>query len=911
VPDSNLSNSNLAHDVLRWQRQSLQGLFAPKSVALVGASEKPGSVGLSLLSNLAAGPFGSRFYPINPKHPKMAGLRAYPDLPSLPETPDLVVIATPAATVPGLIQQAADKGVKNAVVISAGFKEAGPVGVALEAQVSSIARAAGMRILGPNCLGLMRPPSGLNASFAVPMAQSGKVAFLSQSGALLCAILDWSAERHVGFSAFVSMGSMLDLDWGDMFDFLASDPHTKSILVYMESIGDARAFISSAREVALTKPIIVLKAGRSAAGAQAAASHTGSLTGSDDVMDAAFKRSGVLRVDTIADLFNMAEVLDKQPRPKGRRLAMITNAGGPGVLAVDALLADGGQIAQLSPETVGALNQVLPEYWSHANPVDVLGDALPPRYAQALDIVAKDPGADGIMVILTPQSVTDAQGTARALVEVAPRINKPILASWIGGTETAKGEAILKEAGIPTFAFPDTAARTFNLLWRYSEQLQSLYEIPQAVDDGSLRGRAAVAQLIKEVRASGRTIMTETEGKGLLSAYGITVVETRVAESADRAVALAADLGYPVVLKLNSLTITHKTDVGGVKLNLKDEAGVRKAFAEIEQAVAAAHGPGHFQGVAVQPMLKLEGYELILGASVDPQFGPVLLFGTGGQLVEVFKDRALGLPPLNTTLARRMMEESRIFTALKGVRGRKAVDIQRLEEIMVEMSQLILDHPAIKELDLNPLLAGPKGIMALDARVILHPREVADADLPKAAIRPYPWAYVGKWRTRYGAEMVFRPIRPEDEPAMAAFHKGLEGQGAYKQYLSRLQLGEGGSTHEKLLRLCMGDFDRQVTMLAVHNGDVVAVGRLTREPGLGTSAEFAMQVATDWQQMGLGKELMKRLMSVARSEGIRRLNAGILPGEEGMLKLCRTLGFQMQESEGRTLAELELEAVPA
>jgi acetyltransferase len=605
----------------------------------------------------------------------------------------------------------------------------------------------------------------------------------------------------------------------------------------------------------------------------------------------------------------MAEAMDKQPRPKGKRLAIITNAGGPGVLATDALLENGGELAPLAPATLAALDKVLPEHWSHGDPVDVLGDAGPERYAKALEIVAKDPGADGLMVILTPQAMSDASGTAKALALQAPTLGKPLLASWMGGEEAGKGEAVLKAAGIPCFYYPDTAARTFNHLWRYNQELQSLYEVPKPVDDGSKRGREAVAQLLREVRASGRCIMTETESKGLLSAYGISVVETRVAATADEAVRVAEDIGYPVVLKLNSLTITHKTDVGGVKLNLRSPEQVRSAYAEIQAGVTAKHGPGHFDGVAVQPMLKLDGYELILGASVDPQFGPVLLFGTGGQLVEVFKDRALGLPPLNSTLARRMMEQSKIYAALKGVRGRKAVDLQRLEEIMVELSQLIQDHPAIKELDLNPLLAGPQGILALDARVILHDRAVADAALPKPAIRPYPYQYVSAWKTRMAKELTLRPIRPEDEPKMAAFHAGMEGQASYKQYLQRLRLpGDGG--HEKLLRLCMNDFDRQITLVAEAGDKIVGVARLTRQRGTDV-AEFAVQVSAEAQGQGLGKQLMKRLLAVATDEGVRQVHAGIYPGEEAMLALCKKLGFQSEPEAGLTRVSLNLGAVLA
>lgn len=893
----------LAHDVIGWQHHALQGLFDPRSVALIGASEKPGSVGQALLSNLV-GSASLRLYPVNPKHASLAGLPSFKALADVPETPDLVVIATPAPGVPALIQQAADKGVKNAIIISAGFKEGGPEGVALEAQIQGIIRRSGMRVLGPNCLGLMRPPSGLNATFAVPMARPGRVAFLSQSGALLSSILDWSLERQVGFSAFVSMGSMLDLGWGDFFDYLANDPQTKSILVYMESIGDARSFMSAAREVALTKPIIVLKAGRSAAGARAAASHTGSLTGADDVLDAAFKRCGVLRVNNIAELFNMAEALDKQPRPKGKRLAIITNAGGPGVLATDALLENDGELAVLTPAALKAMDPFLPLHWSHANPVDVLGDAGPERYAKSLKVVAQDPNVDGILVILTPQAMSDAAGTAQAIAAEAAFSTKPLLASWMGGLEAGKGEAVLKDAGIPCFAYPDTAARTFNHLWRYHQGLLALYETPQPLEDGSAEGRERAAQQLRAIRASGRTVLTETESKALLSAYGITGAESRVAATAQAAVTAADSIGYPVVLKLNSLTITHKTDVGGVQLNLGDAAAVQAAFARIQANVEAKQGPGHFDGVAVQPMLKMDGYELIVGASLDPQFGPVLLFGSGGQLVEVYKDRALGLPPLNSTLARLLMEGSRIYTALKGVRGRKPVDLERLEQVLVRLSQLIMDHPCIKELDINPLLASPSGILALDGRVILHDPAIPEADLPRPAIRAYPAQYRSAWESRDGRDAVLRPIRPEDEPMMADFHASMEGQPSYQQYLERLQLPQGGR-HERLLRLCFNDFDRQITLVAESGERIVGVARLTRQPRE-DSAEFAVQIAADWQGQGLGQHLMERLLAVGAAEGLKRVQAGIYDGEDAMLALCQTLGFTVEQKGAGRMASLEL-----
>ncbi|MEP7294110.1 MAG: acetate--CoA ligase family protein, partial [Chloroflexota bacterium] len=635
------------------------------------------------------------------------GIRAYPSVAALPEPVDLAVIVTPAHTVPGVMQECADAGVRGVIIISAGFKEAGAPGVELERQISEIARVANMRIIGPNCLGVMRPLYGLNATFASAMARPGNVGFISQSGALCTAVLDWSFNENVGFSAFMSIGTMLDVGWGDLIDYLGNDPNTHSIVIYMESVGDARSFLSAAREVALRKPIIIIKAGRTEAAAHAAASHTGSLTGSDEVLEAAFRRSGVLRVDRISEVFYMAEVLSKQPRPKGNRLTIVTNAGGPGVLATDALITDGGELTDLSEETVQALNAILPQHWSHNNPVDILGDAGPELYAKSLELVAHDPNSDGLLVILTPQAMTDPTQTAEALRALGKLEDKPLLASWMGGPDVAAGEAILNRANIPTFAFPDTAVHMFNYMWHYNHNLRSIYETPiLPVDsDQETPDRARVEALLKHARENGRTILTEYESKEVLSAYYIPTVATRLAADEEAAVTAAEAMGYPIVLKLNSETITHKTDVGGVQLNLIDAEAVRSAFNRIKTSVSEKAGAQHFQGVTVQAMEKLDGYELIVGSSIDPQFGPVLLFGTGGTLVEVFKDRALGLPPLNTTLAQRMMEQTKIYKALQGVRGRDPVDIASLQKIMVRFSQLVVEQPWIKEIDINPLLA--------------------------------------------------------------------------------------------------------------------------------------------------------------------------------------------------------------
>ncbi|KZL48204.1 acetyl CoA synthetase subunit alpha [Nodularia spumigena CENA596] len=715
------------HDILRTQKQNpLDAIFAPKSVAVIGASERANSVGRTLLWNLISNPFGGTVFPVNPQHHSILGIKAYPTIFDVPEPVDLAVIATPAPTVPSIITQCVDAGVKSAIILSAGFKETGVEGITLEQQILEQAHRGKMRIIGPNCLGVMSPRTGLNATFASTMARPGNVGFISQSGALCTAILDWSFSENVGFSAFVSLGSMLDVGWGDLINYLGDDPHTKSIVIYMEAIGDGRAFMSAARQVALTKPIIVIKAGRTEAAAKAAASHTGALAGSDQVLDAAFRRCGVLRVNSISDLFDMAELLAKQPRPQGPRLTILTNAGGPGVLATDALIATGGEVAEISEQTTASLNQILPAHWSHGNPIDILGDADPHRYTQALEIAAKDPNSDGLLVILTPQAMTDPTQTAEQLKPYAQMVGKPILASWMGGADVAAGEMILNKNHIPTYPYPDTAARMFSYMWQSTYNLRGIYETPviSAIDSSSgIPDRNCVEKIIKSARQAQRTMLTEFESKQILAAYGVPVVTTCVAESEDEAVRCAENMGYPVVLKVFSHTITHKTDVGGVQLNLRDAEAVRLAYNAIAESVSAKVGVEHFLGVTVQPMVKMAGYELIIGSSLDAQFGPVLVFGTGGKLVEIFRDRAIALPPLNTILARRMMEQTQIYKALQGVRGQKSIDLAALEQLMVVFSQLVVEQPGIKEIDINPLLASSEELIALDARIILKHKE--------------------------------------------------------------------------------------------------------------------------------------------------------------------------------------------
>jgi acetyltransferase len=879
------------------RNQPLDVFFKPKTVAVIGATENPNTVGRTLFWNLMTSPFGGTVYPVNPKRASVLGVKAYPSISEIPEAVDLAVVVTPPVSIPGLIAECGANGVQGAIVISAGFKEIGPEGAAIERQLLVEAQKANIRIIGPNCLGVMSPLSGMNATFATAIARPGSVGFISQSGALCTAVLDWSLKEMVGFSAFVSVGSMVDVGWGDLIYYLGNDPKTRSIVIYMETIGNARSFLSAAREVALTKPIIIIKPGRTAAAAKAAASHTGSLTGSDEVLEAAFRRSGVLRVNNIADLFYMAEVLAKQPRPKGPRLTIVTNAGGPGVLATDALITGGGELSDLTPETMEAYNAVLPATWSHNNPVDIIGDASPERYAKALEIAAKDPNSDGMLVILTPQAMTDPTQIAEQLKPLAKLEGKPVIASWMGGVDVAAGEEILNRANIPTFPYPDTAARAFNYMWQYSDNLRGLYETPAMPEDSVswTPDRKLVESLISGARAENRSILTEFESKQLLAAYGIPVAKTVIAKTQAEAVAAGDEIGYPIVLKLYSETITHKTDVGGVQLNLGDADAVARAYSAIEKSVGEKVGAQHFQGVTVQPMVKLkDAYELIIGSSLDPQFGPVLLFGTGGQLVEVFKDRALGLPPLNSTLARRMMEQTKIHKALKGVRGRKPVDMAALETLMVRFSALVSEQRWIKEIDINPLLASPDGLIALDARIVVHGPEVTLDQLPKMAIRAYPTKYVAPWTMKDSTGVNIRPIRPEDEPAMVRFHSTLSERSVYLRYFHLLNL-EQRVQHDRLTRICFIDYDREMALVAEHDGEILGVGRMMKVHGT-NEAEVAVLISDKWQGRGLGKELLARLLIVGRDEKLTKLTADILPDNREVMRICEKLGFALKHS---------------
>ena len=887
-----------SHNVFSATPNPLDALLKPRSVAIVGATEKPGSVGRTILWNMISSGFSGTVYPVNPKRDAIMGIKAYPSLSAIPDTIDLAVFVTPAATIPALVEEAGQKGIPGAIVISAGFKEVGPEGVAREQAILATAQRYGMRLIGPNCLGVMNTACGLNATFAAAMATPGHVGFLSQSGALCTAVLDWSLTNHVGFSVFASIGSMLDVDWGDLITYLGDDPATTSIVIYMETIGNAQSFLTAAREVALEKPIIVIKPGRTESAAKAAASHTGSLVGSDAVLDAAFRRCGVLRVDTIEELFAMADVLDKQPLPKGPKLNIITNAGGPGVIATDALLLSGGELATPSEATIAALNPCLPDAWSHGNPIDILGDASPERYAETLSIVNADDQSDGTLVILTPQAMTQPRETARALTKSWQQGDKPILASWMGGNDVVSGTEALTRQNIPCFQYPDTAARTFATMWRYRKTLDSLYETPSDRDlDGLAEVPVAqISQGLQAIAATGRTTLTELESKRLLANYQFPVGQIAHATTADEAVALAEQYGYPVVMKLHSTTITHKSDVGGVQLNLQSATAVREAFARIETNLAERGLTAQGEGVTLQPMIRTKGgTELLLGASTDPQFGPVLAFGAGGTYVELFGDVSFALPPLNSTLARRCMETTKIYKALQGIRGNAPVPMAQLEALMVWFSYLVLNHPEIAEVEINPLLASAEGFSVLDARVILHPAETfASGAQPRHVIRPYPSQYRTSITLPGNETLTVRPVRASDEPAIRAFHGRLTDDSVVQSYTHAFPLRER-TAHGRLSRICFNDYSREMTLVAVDEQSperpIVAVARLSRQHANPTTALFRLMIEDRFQRRGLGKALMTQMLAVAKAEGLTQVVGRVLAGNTPMLGLTQQFGF--------------------
>ncbi|NGX48960.1 MAG: Succinyl-CoA ligase [ADP-forming] subunit alpha [Candidatus Anoxychlamydiales bacterium] len=892
-------------NILYKEHNNLDYIFNPKTIAIIGATDKENSVGKTLVENLVNSSFQGEVFLVNPKRESILGQKAYPSIDKIDKKIDLAIIATPSKTVPGIIDELEAKNVSAAIIISAGFKELGESGKKLEDQI--LQKKKKIRIIGPNCLGIMNPSLNLNATFAKDMPKSGNIAFISQSGALGTAVLDWSLKEEIGFSAFVSIGSMIDVDFGDLINYFGDDPNTKSILMYMENISDPRSFLSAAREVALTKPIILIKAGRTKESAHAAMSHTGALAGSDEVLDAALKRVGILRVNTINDLFSMNEILSKQPIPKGPNFAIVTNAGGPAVIATDSLIIHGAKIATLQDSTYEKLDEFLPAAWSHNNPIDILGDATADLYYKTLKVLIEDDNVEGILVILTPQFMTDATLVANKIKEFSD-IGRPIFAAWMGAKSVEDGRNILASSNIPDFEFPDQACRSFGYMWSYCYNMIGIYETAKIqskiATQKEIKKRVdVITEVIKKARDENRVILDEFESKNILKAFDIPIVETFIAKDLNETIEFSKKIGYPVVLKVFSKEITHKTDVGGVKLNLHNESEVKDAFIEIQKSLKDLGKEKYFDGVTVQKMVLLDGYELILGSTVDSDFGPIMLFGTGGELVEVYKDKAIALPPLTITLAKRLIERTKIFQALKGVRGKKAVDLEKLEKIVVDFSSLITQYPEIKECDINPLLATENGIIALDARIILHEKQEI---YPKLSIKPYPLHLVQDNKLKDETPIVIRPIHPDDEPLMREFYKDVSEKSLKEEYFKSLHYDELVA-HERLIRMCFIDYDREITLVAQlkDSDEIIAIGRFTK---LKNSKDgfFSLLVKDKYHKKGLGKKLLDNIIKIAKEEKREYLVSQMLEDNTAIKNLCKSFGFSFEKIKDHPVIRLSL-----
>jgi acetyltransferase len=879
---------------------NLDKIFSPKSIAIIGASNRDKTIGEALVRNLVDGGAIAKLYPVNPKHKEIHGLKTYKSLTDIQQEVDLAVIATPIATVPNIVEECVKNGVEGAIVISAGGKEAGEKGHEIEQKILKIAYEGGLRIVGPNCLGVILPGKKINASFATDMPRTGNLAFISQSGAICTAILDLAFKEQIGFSHFVSIGSMIDVDFGDMIDYLGNDPQAKSILLYIENLSNFRKFMSAARAVSRVKPIVVLKSGRSAAGAKAAASHTGAMAGEDAVYDAAFQRAGVVRVDTIQDLFDCAELMAKQPRPTGSRLAIITNGGGPGVMATDALAEYGVDPAPLNDEILSRLNEVLPAFWSHNNPIDILGDASPERFAKTIEICIESKKFDGLMVILAPQALTKAENVALKVTEIMKQKNFPIFASWIGGRDMAKGVEILNDAGIPTYETPERAIHAFFYMCNYSKNLALLNEIPPKLSRDLIFDRKAAEIKIQKGLKNNGQFLEETESKDLLSAYGFPVNETKIAREKEEAVSIAEKMGFPVVLKILSPDISHKTDAQGVQLDLVNADQVRKAFDMIMEGAKKYKADARINGITVQNMITRPDLELLVGAKKDPNFGPVILFGMGGIYTEIFQDRAIGLPPMNSLIVQRLLEQTRVYKILEGYRGRPGVNMDQLEELILKLSQLMVDFPEIQELDMNPVIVKNGELFAIDARILLDKTSVKSP--LHLVISPYPEQYEFRFKTTSGIFLFIRPIKPEDAELFVELFNTLSPTSIYYRFFRAMKQ----LSHNMLARFTQIDYDREISMVAIDSqGKMIGVSQVFIHPD-GKHGEFAILVGDPWHGKGVGAKLLEHVLKIAKTRGLLNVWGTVLRENINMLALGRKLGFKITWSSDGMECELNI-----
>ncbi len=889
--------------------RNLEALLEPRSVALIGAGTRPVSIGATVARNLLAGGFKGKLMFVNPKHSEVAGHPCFPSIAQLPETPDLAVIATPPPTVPGIIAELAARGTRAAVVITAGLD------AQTRQRMLDAARPTNFRIQGPNCLGLMRPDIGLDASFAHIMAPPGDIAILSQSGALLTGIIDWAAGRGIGFSHVVSLGDMADVDFGDLLDYLAGDRRSRAILLYMEAVTSARKFMSAARRAARVKPVIVVKSGRHEGSAKAAASHTGRMAGSDAAYAAAFRRAGLLRVLALNHLFEAAEMLSRVPRLTGERLTILTNGGGAGVLAADRMGDDDGRLAVLSEETRARLDAVLPANWSHGNPVDIIGDAPPERFAAALEILLADKATDALLVMNCPTALASSTEIAARVVKViddhhakARDLRKvPVLTNWLGDGAASDARKLFASHQIPTFDTPASAARAYMYLVAYNRAQEALMQTPPALPRGVEFSPAPVRKCISDALAAGRELLTEVEGKAMLAAYGIPVVETVVvrtdAEIERQSARLLTKTGGTLALKILSEDISHKSDIGGVRLNLATKREVLSVAREMRERVEGLRPGARIDGFTLSPMVvRRQSHELILGMTVDATFGPVIMFGAGGTGAEVMKDIALGMPPLDMKLARDLVQETRISRLLRGYRDRPQADCEAIAAALVSLSALVVAHPEIRELDINPLLADDKGVIALDARV----RIADESKSPRVplAIRPYPIQWERQAAHAELGPVTIRPIRPEDERLYENFAKHLLPEDIRLRFFAP----KANLSHHFVARLTQIDYAREIAFIAIaQNGDMLGVSRFAADPDYET-AEYAVMVRSDLKGKGLGNLLMAQLIEYAKANGLKRIIGSVLAENTGMLSMCRHLGFTVRaDPDDMTVRHVELE----
>ena len=888
------------------KKSALHTLFNPKTIAVIGASNKKEHTGYAIMKNLIYDGFEGRVYPVNPNAESVFGSKAFKTVADIGEPIDLAVIAIPAPTVPEILEECGKQHIKSVIIISSGFKESGNDGESLYEHIRTIADTYDITILGPNCLGYIRPSKSLNVTFANKTARAGGIAFISQSGALGTAVLDWSVRQNVGFSYFVSIGEMVNVGFHDLIDYFGNDPDTTSILLYMESLDYARKFLSAARAYARTKPIIVLKAGKSLEGAKAARSHTGSLAGNDDVFNAAFARAGMLRVATIEELFDCAEVLATQRRPTGRKLAIVTNAGGPGVIATDYLIGKEGELASLSRDTVSSLNLFLPPNWSHSNPADILGDADALRYKQTVETVLHDQSVDALLVLLTPQAMTHPSAVARELVDISQKNQKTILASFLGEDDVAEARTILRKAHIPTYDTPEKAIQSFINLYIYAKNLELLYETPATVPHAFSPRTEANKKIIGSAVHEERLVLTELEAKQMLANYDIPIAQSFLCKNADEAVEKSKTIGFPLVMKIVSPSILHKIDVGGVKLNINSEDEVKKAYEDILSSSKSHVPDADIQGILIEPMTTKK-YELFIGCNKDPIFGPAIVFGLGGVAVQLFNDVTVGLPPLNMALAMRMITGTKVYRLLSGFRGSPGVDISTIQFLLYKFAYLVMDFPEIKEIDINPFGIDEHDGLVLDAKIILDETVIHQPIRPYShlVISPYPSKYVKHITTKSGKTVTLRPIRPEDEPMEREMFTHFSPETQRLRFFTRIK----DITHQLLIRYTQIDYDREIAIIAETSDNstksMMGVVRLIGD-AYAENAEFAIVVADPWQHEGLGSILMDYILEIAKDRKIKKIYAYILPDNDRMLSMMKKRNFTIAKSEDNMIAELVL-----